>query len=155
MRVAPVYHCSTVEHVEYSTGVGDKVPSFSQPAKVGSHILHVCCFLLAQSPLWASYPLMYLQSFNFKPYESIVRPSNGECKVCWQAVGDGQQRWQQQGRCCVAAWQQQAGVAWGVGYAACVFAWRCPNVQLWCIAPRCAMSPMLMCPQLPRNCAVV
>lgn len=33
-----------------------------------------------QSPLWASYPLMYLQSFNYKPYESIVRPGAGKCK---------------------------------------------------------------------------
>jgi hypothetical protein len=45
-----------------------------------------------QGPLWASYPLQYLQSFNYKPYEAIVRPGPGNCKVvcvCGAAVGDG------------------------------------------------------------------
>ncbi|KAF6259714.1 dihydrouridine synthase-domain-containing protein [Scenedesmus sp. NREL 46B-D3] len=36
---------------------------------------------LSKGPLWASYPLTYLQSFNYKPYEAIVRPGAGQCKV--------------------------------------------------------------------------
>jgi hypothetical protein len=41
-----------------------------------------------QSPLWASYPLMYLQAFNYKPYEAIVRPGAGQCKVgAWRPRG--------------------------------------------------------------------
>ncbi|PNH12225.1 Protein HAPLESS 2, partial [Tetrabaena socialis] len=36
---------------------------------------------LTKSPLWASYPLQYLQSYNWKPYEVILRPSNKQCKV--------------------------------------------------------------------------
>lgn len=36
---------------------------------------------VTKSPLWASYPLQYLQSFNWKPTEGIVRPGNAVCKV--------------------------------------------------------------------------
>ncbi|WIA16742.1 hypothetical protein OEZ85_013396 [Tetradesmus obliquus] len=36
---------------------------------------------LSKGPLWASYPLTYLQSFNYKPYEAIVRPGAGNCKA--------------------------------------------------------------------------
>nr|BAO57178.1 generative cell specific-1 [Gonium pectorale]BAO57179.1 generative cell specific-1 [Gonium pectorale] len=35
---------------------------------------------LTKSPLWASYPLQYLASFNWKPKEVILRPSNAVCK---------------------------------------------------------------------------
>ncbi|KXZ55774.1 hypothetical protein GPECTOR_2g1324 [Gonium pectorale] len=37
---------------------------------------------LTKSPLWASYPLQYLASFNWKPKEVILRPSNAVCKTC-------------------------------------------------------------------------
>lgn len=36
---------------------------------------------LTKSPIWASYPLQYLASYNYKPYEVIVRPSSNQCKV--------------------------------------------------------------------------
>jgi hypothetical protein len=36
---------------------------------------------LTKSPLWASYPLTYLQSFNYKPYENILYVQSGTCKV--------------------------------------------------------------------------
>lgn len=36
---------------------------------------------LQKGPLWASYPLAYLQAFNYKPHESIVRPGAGQCKA--------------------------------------------------------------------------
>jgi hypothetical protein len=53
---------------------------------------------VTKTPLWASYPLTYLQSFNWKPTEGIVRPGSGRCKVSacrlliggrWLFVGGG------------------------------------------------------------------
>eukprot|EP00775_Hariotina_reticulata_P002496 gene2496-2799_t len=35
---------------------------------------------LTKGQLFASYPLQYQQTFNFKPYEAIVRPGAGKCK---------------------------------------------------------------------------
>lgn len=43
---------------------------------------------LTKSRMWASYPLQFLQSFNYKPYEVVLRPSNKQCKV---GVGTGVQ----------------------------------------------------------------
>jgi hypothetical protein len=31
--------------------------------------------------MWATYPMQYLQSFNYKPYEVVVRPSDNNCLV--------------------------------------------------------------------------
>jgi len=36
---------------------------------------------LTKSPLWATYPLQYLQPFNWKPTEGVVRPGNAICLV--------------------------------------------------------------------------
>ncbi len=43
---------------------------------------------LTKSPLWASYPMQYLQSYNWKPYEVVLRPSDKQCKVgAWLLAG--------------------------------------------------------------------
>ena len=36
---------------------------------------------LTKTPVMGSYPLQYLQSFNYKPYEIIIRPSDLKCYV--------------------------------------------------------------------------
>lgn len=36
---------------------------------------------VTKSPVWASYPMQYLTSFNYKPYEAIVRPDSEICSV--------------------------------------------------------------------------
>jgi hypothetical protein len=36
---------------------------------------------LSKSPVFASYPMQYLQTVNYKPYEAIVRPSNHVCSA--------------------------------------------------------------------------
>lgn len=45
---------------------------------------------LSKSTVWASYPMEYLQTFNYKPYEAVVRPSNNVCLV--RLLGEGQKR---------------------------------------------------------------
>jgi hypothetical protein len=40
--------------------------------------------------LFASYPLQYIQSFNYKPYEAIVRPGPGNCRVREPRLGVGE-----------------------------------------------------------------
>eukprot|EP00879_Flechtneria_rotunda_P028806 GHRR01031032.1.p1 GENE.GHRR01031032.1~~GHRR01031032.1.p1 ORF type:complete len:186 (+),score=24.42 GHRR01031032.1:102-659(+) len=42
---------------------------------------------LSKTPLLASYPLTYLQAFNYKPYEAIVRLEDGNCKVLGLGIG--------------------------------------------------------------------
>ncbi|GAX84271.1 hypothetical protein CEUSTIGMA_g11694.t1 [Chlamydomonas eustigma] len=53
--------------------------------------------VVTKSQVWASYPMQYLQSFNYKPYEAIVRPSNDQCSASgsnptcgWYYVGSYQ-----------------------------------------------------------------
>ena len=50
---------------------------------VSANSLHapsrICTCTLSQ--VWASYPMQYLQSFNSKPYEAIVRPGDSKCSV--------------------------------------------------------------------------
>ncbi len=36
---------------------------------------------VSKSPLWASYQLNYVQSFNWKPYEAIARTNGSKCLV--------------------------------------------------------------------------
>eukprot|EP00882_Tetradesmus_deserticola_P031406 GHRQ01035511.1.p1 GENE.GHRQ01035511.1~~GHRQ01035511.1.p1 ORF type:complete len:197 (+),score=37.95 GHRQ01035511.1:158-748(+) len=77
---------------------------------------------LSKGPLWASYPLTYLQSFNYKPYETIVRPGAGKCKdgvfdempTCgWYYVG-GQKVDDSQGFVC----QCDSGQIWDTTFGA-------------------------------------
>ncbi len=49
------------------------------------------------SKVWGGFPMQYLNSFNFKPYEAIVRPNNNQCSdtgnnpTCgWYYVGSYQ-----------------------------------------------------------------
>lgn len=44
---------------------------------------------LSKSTVWASYPMEYLQTFNYKPYEAVVRPSNNVCLVRLPGGGPG------------------------------------------------------------------
>lgn len=41
----------------------------------------------AKTPVYAAYPLTYLQSFNWRPTEQIIRPQSSKCRVrqwrCW------------------------------------------------------------------------
>jgi hypothetical protein len=35
-----------------------------------------------QTPLWASYPITFVNRFNYKPYETVIVATSGSCKVC-------------------------------------------------------------------------
>jgi hypothetical protein len=37
----------------------------------------------AKTPVYAAYPLTYLQSFNWRPTEQIIRPQSSKCRVRW------------------------------------------------------------------------
>ncbi|KAG1674972.1 hypothetical protein FOA52_014767 [Chlamydomonas sp. UWO 241] len=34
---------------------------------------------VTKTPVWASYPMQYITSFNYKPYEAVVRPASAKC----------------------------------------------------------------------------
>nr|6DBS_A Chain A, Hapless 2 [Chlamydomonas reinhardtii]6DBS_B Chain B, Hapless 2 [Chlamydomonas reinhardtii]6DBS_C Chain C, Hapless 2 [Chlamydomonas reinhardtii] len=71
---------------------------------------------LTKSPLWASYPLQYLSSFNWKPLEVILRPSNKVCK-------DGD--WEDSPTC---GWFSQGGVRVADSQGFCC---ECSSSQVW------------------------
>ena len=36
---------------------------------------------ITKSPVWANYPIQYLQAVNWRPTEGVVRPGDARCKV--------------------------------------------------------------------------
>ncbi|KAG2447311.1 hypothetical protein HYH02_007641 [Chlamydomonas schloesseri] len=71
---------------------------------------------LTKSPLYASYPLQYVASFNWKPVEVVLRPSNKVCK-------DGD--WEDQPTC---GWFSQGGVRVADSQGFCC---ECSSSQVW------------------------
>jgi hypothetical protein len=88
---------------------------------------------LVKSRAMASYPLTYLQSFNYKPVEGVVRPGPGRCRdgaydaapTCgWYYAGGGKIA-DSQGFCCACdakqVWDDTFGAA--SRQRTCVFLW--------------------------------
>ncbi|MEW5316239.1 MAG: hypothetical protein WDW38_007620 [Sanguina aurantia] len=82
--------------------------------------LHVS---LTKTSLLATYPLQYLQSFNYKPVEVIVRPGPGKCKdsstdtapTCGWYYEGGVQVPDSQGFCCTCSSSQIFDNTFGTG----------------------------------------
>ncbi|GBF95275.1 hypothetical protein Rsub_08306 [Raphidocelis subcapitata] len=54
---------------DYASDLGCQCRDLTSPLRVN----------ITKSPLWASYPLQYLQPFNWKPTEGVVRPKDAVC----------------------------------------------------------------------------
>eukprot|EP00877_Chromochloris_zofingiensis_P011445 jgi/Chrzof1/6554/Cz19g00260.t1 len=103
--------CSQKMVITLAVDNGDTVASQQLQFNVqciGRDLLQPVVVQITKSPLYASYPLTYLQSFNYKPYESITRPGPGNCKdgaydtapTCGWYYASGQQLADSQGFCC-------------------------------------------------------